>query len=144
MNIARAKPDDADTLTAIAHAAKRHWGYPESWIALWRDGLTIRPEFIAANVAFIAIEDQLPVGFYILTTEVGGIHLDHLWMVPAAMRRGIGRALFEHARRRQEISDSTRSGSRRTQTRSGFTNAWGQNASGFASARWKARGANFR
>lgn len=97
MHIVRAKPEDAETLTLIAHAAKRHWGYPEHWIQSWRDILTMRPEFIAANIAYCATEDDRAVGFYLLTTESDGLHLDHLWILPAAMRRGIGRALFEHA-----------------------------------------------
>jgi ribosomal protein S18 acetylase RimI-like enzyme len=97
MKIARAKPEDVDALTDIAHAAKRHWGYPERWIEAWRDTLTMRPELIAANVAYCAMEDDNVVGFYVLTTEDDGVHLDHLWIIPAAMRRGVGRALFEHA-----------------------------------------------
>ena len=97
IRIVRARPEDADALTAIAHAAKRHWGYPESWIAAWRDILTMRPEFIAANIAWCAIEGGRAVGFYVLTTEDDGIHLDHLWVLPEAMGLGIGRALFEHA-----------------------------------------------
>jgi GNAT superfamily N-acetyltransferase len=97
MHIVRAKTEDAEALTQIAHAAKRHWGYPERWIEAWRNVLTMRPEFIAANVAYAAIENGRAVGFYLLTTEADGIHLDHLWILPAAMRRGIGRALFEHA-----------------------------------------------
>ena len=97
MQIVRAKPEEADALTEIAHAAKRHWGYPERWIQNWRDILTMRPEFIAANVAFCAREDAQIVGFYLLTNESDGLHLDHLWIIPRAMGRGIGRALFEHA-----------------------------------------------
>jgi ribosomal protein S18 acetylase RimI-like enzyme len=97
MQIIRARPEDADALTQIAFAAKRHWGYPEHWIESWRDILTMRPEFIAANIACCAVEDDRAVGFYVLTTESDGLHLDHLWIVPDAMRRGIGRALFEHA-----------------------------------------------
>jgi GNAT superfamily N-acetyltransferase len=97
MQIVRARPKDADALTEIAFSAKRHWGYPERWIQSWRDILTISPEFIAANVAYSAIEDDRVVGFYLLTTESDGLHLDHLWIMPSAMGRGIGRALFEHA-----------------------------------------------
>ena len=97
METVRARPEDAEMLTAIAHAAKRHWGYPERWIEAWRDILTMRPEFIAANVAYCAVEDGRAVGFYLLTNESDGIHLDHLWILPAAMHRGIGRSLFEHA-----------------------------------------------
>ena len=97
MEIVRAKPEDAEALTKTAHSAKRHWGYPERWIIAWRDILTMRPAFIAANVAYCAMEDDNVVGFYVLTTESDGIHLDHLWIIPAAIRCGIGRALFEHA-----------------------------------------------
>jgi ribosomal protein S18 acetylase RimI-like enzyme len=104
MQIVRAKPEDAETLTHIAHAAKRHWNYPERWIEAWRDILTMRPEFIAANVAFCAMEDDNVVGFYVLTTEGDGIHLDHLWILPAAMHRGIGRALFEHAANQARVA----------------------------------------
>jgi GNAT superfamily N-acetyltransferase len=97
MKIVRAKPEDAETLTEIAHAAKRHWGYPENWIAAWSDILTMRPAFIAENFAYCAVEDGRIVGFFILTTEEDALHLDHLWIVPSAMGRGIGRALFERA-----------------------------------------------
>jgi GNAT superfamily N-acetyltransferase len=94
--ILRAKPEDAEALTQISRAAKRHWGYPESWIESWRDVLTMRPEFIAGNTSYCVIKDDHPVGFYVLTEE-DGIHLDHLWILPEAMGRGIGRALFAHA-----------------------------------------------
>src|SRR3982750_1882297 len=97
LEIVRAKKEDAEALTEIAHAAKRHWGYPESWIESWRDILTMQPEFIAENIAFCAVEGDRTVGFYVLTQEPDGIHLDHLWILPSAMGRGIGRALFEHA-----------------------------------------------
>lgn len=97
MTIVRAKPQDAEALTAIAHAAKRHWSYRESWIAAWREILTMRPDFIAGNAAYCAIEQDRILGFYVLTREDDGIHLDHLWIQPIAMGRGIGRALFKHA-----------------------------------------------
>ena len=97
MTIVRAKLEQAETLTAIAHAAKRHWGYPENWIAAWRQILTMRPDFIAQNTAYCAVEADRVIGFYVLTTEDDGLHLDHLWILPPAMGRGVGRALFEHA-----------------------------------------------
>jgi GNAT superfamily N-acetyltransferase len=97
MRIVRAKPENAEVLTEIAHKAKRHWRYPERWMVAWRDTLTMRPAFIAANVAYFAAEEDRAIGFYILTTEDDGIHLDHLWVLPEAMASGVGRALFEHA-----------------------------------------------
>jgi GNAT superfamily N-acetyltransferase len=97
IEIVPATSADASRLTEIAFAAKRHWRYPESWIQTWRDILTMRPEFIDANVVYCAYEDRCAVGFYVLTAESDGVHLDHLWILPGAMGRGIGRLLFEHA-----------------------------------------------
>ncbi len=50
MQILRANPDDATTVTKIAFAAKRHWEYPERWVDNWREKLTITPEFIAGSL----------------------------------------------------------------------------------------------
>ena len=48
MEIRRAAIEDAGELTRVAHESKSHWGYPRRWIELWRDDLTITPEFITA------------------------------------------------------------------------------------------------
>lgn len=96
MEIVRAKPEAAPALTEIAFAAKRHWGYPERWIETWRDILTVTPALVAANPTFAAIDDDRVVGFYSLTTKPRP-DLTHLWVLPGAMGRGFGRALFEHA-----------------------------------------------
>ena len=49
VEIRPAQRTDADTLTAIAHAAKRSWRYPEEWIRLWSNELTVTPDFIERN-----------------------------------------------------------------------------------------------
>lgn len=96
MQIVRARPEDAAELTAVAFAAKRHWGYPERWIQSWRELLTVTPALVAANPTFSAIKNNRVVGFFCLTTEPRP-DLTHLWVLPTAMGRGYGRALFEHA-----------------------------------------------
>ena len=94
MKIVRAQPEDAAVLTQIAFAAKRHWGYPERWIESWRHILTVTPALIAANPTFAATEDVRVLGFSSLTMEPRP-DLTHLWVLPDAMGRGLGRALFE-------------------------------------------------
>ena len=84
-------------LTDIAHAAKRHWNYPERWIALWHDTLTITPDYIADNeVALVRVDDQI-VGFYALTGSGARLTLDHLWLRPSCIGGGVGGKLFDHA-----------------------------------------------
>src|SRR5256885_12005570 len=97
MQILRSRPDDAAMLTAIALAAKRHWGYPERWIGSWIHLLTVEPRAIAEQETYTAYLDGEEVGFYSLCRALDRMCLEHLWVLPKAMRRGVGRALFIHA-----------------------------------------------
>ncbi len=97
MQILRATPEDATTLTEIAFAAKRHWVYPEGWISAWTPLLTVEPRSIVEQETYTAYVDGEPVGFYSLSHGPDRLCLEHLWVLPRAMRRGVGRALFHHA-----------------------------------------------
>ena len=108
MNVIRAAAEHADALTKIAFAAKRHWQYPESWIRRWEEALTITPEYIVQHPTFVAVVDGELVGFCALQFEAGDALLEHLWVLPSSMRRGIGRALFEHAERVARASAAVR------------------------------------
>ena len=95
--IRRAVPADGDALTAIAHAAKRHWRYPEEWIALWRRDLTFTREFIERHPVYCLVDGEALVGVYALLFSAADCELEHFWVAPTQMGAGVGRALFEHA-----------------------------------------------
>ena len=117
--IVRATPELAGALTAIALAGKRHWRYPERWIEAWTPQLTVSEAYVAAHLTFAMIAGSSggsgsgsagsagsiggdagggPVGFYALVPGDGGrVQLDHLWLLPDWIGRGLGRILFEHA-----------------------------------------------
>ncbi len=97
LKIIRAKPDMAEALTSIAFDAKRHWDYPERWIELWTPLLTITPEFIQMHDTFMVELDGAAVGFYALSFSAERASLEHLWVLPRAMGRGVGAGLFCHA-----------------------------------------------
>src|SRR5262249_57304822 len=97
MVIRRAEVADARALTRIAHEAKRHWGYPDGWIALWTSVLTVSGDYITQHDVFVGEVDHEIAGFYALTLESGQWQLDHLWVRPASMGHGLGRKLFEDA-----------------------------------------------
>jgi GNAT superfamily N-acetyltransferase len=99
VDILPATPHDADALTRIAFAAKRYWGYPESWIQHWRDSLTITREFVRNNGVYAAVSGGGPCAFYALTGAGGELELEHLWVSPGWIGSGVGRLLFEHAMR---------------------------------------------
>ena len=92
-----ALPEEAATLTQIAHAAKRHWGYPEHWIQHWQADLTISPEFISSNPVYVAEVDGKLIGFYALIIREARTELDHLWVAPDHLGQGVGKKLFIHA-----------------------------------------------
>lgn len=104
IEIRRAEPHEAETLTQIAYAAKRHWGYPEEWIQRWQEDLTITPEFISDNEVFVALIDDQIAGCCALLLNGSLAEIEHMWIKPEQMRRGLGRALFTHAKLRAEES----------------------------------------
>lgn len=95
--IRRARPEDAATLTRVAHAAKRHWGYPDEWIRLWSPDLTVTPAACAGEPFYCAVEVGEIRGFYGLSNHGAAFELEHMWVEPRHMGRGIGARLFRHA-----------------------------------------------
>jgi len=100
IKIRRATPDEAATLTAIAHTAKRYWGYPEEWIEQWRTDLTITSDFIANNEVFAAVMSDEIVGCCALVVNDSLAEIEHMWIKPEHMGSGVGRALFTQVRDR--------------------------------------------
>jgi len=102
MQIRRATPAEADRLTAIAHAAKRHWNYPEKWIEQWSVDLTITPDFIANNEVYVAVAGGDIAGCCALVVGDSLAELEHMWIDPQQMGKGVGRALFEYTKQRAQ------------------------------------------
>jgi N-acetylglutamate synthase-like GNAT family acetyltransferase len=102
IQIRRAKPDEAGVLTELAHAAKRHWGYPENWIAQWKTELTITAEFISQNEVFVATADNEIIGCCALVLTDSLAEIEHMWIRPDQIGGGLGRALFNYAKQRAE------------------------------------------
>lgn len=105
--IRRGAPHDAPRLSAIARAAKAHWGYPAEWLAEWADALAISPEYVSAHTVFVA-EAEAVAGFCALEDHRDAWSLEHLWVDPAQHGRGAGAALVRRA------LDEARAGGPRT------------------------------
>lgn len=100
IQIRRARVDEADALTKVAHAAKRHWQYPENWIELWKEDLTITNDFIANNEVYVALIDDEIAGCCALVVNGSVAELEHMWVKPDYMGSGVGRSLFLKIRER--------------------------------------------
>ena len=92
--IKKAVSQDAQTLTEIALDAKRHWGYPESWIRHWESDLTIAPDFITQHHVYVAEDEGEIRGFYALCENGDKAELEHMWVTPGSIGTGVGKELF--------------------------------------------------
>lgn len=99
VRIRSAKQEDASVLSDIALAAKRHWGYPDEWLAKWTNVLRITPDFIAQNPVWVASDGPEILGFLGLSVSGADAEIEHLWVLPPHINHGVGRKLLEHALR---------------------------------------------
>ena len=89
MNIRRALPEEAATLSRIALSAKAYWGYPERWMEIWTSLLTITPEFISSADVWVAEVNGGLAGFYALIFVKQRASLEHLWICLLVWGRGL-------------------------------------------------------
>ena len=105
--IQEAKPKHHTILTTISFQAKNYWQYPKEWIDIWKEELTITPEYIKENQVFIGLVDEHIVAYFSIIHNtvdkwVGsflfqqGYWIDHMFVHPDYIGRGIGTAFMKH------------------------------------------------
>ncbi len=97
VEIIRAGPVDAKRLTQITLASKAYWGYSENWMTAWSRLLKIGPEYIENNEVYKLNLAGATTGWYALVIQPPTGVLDHLWIRPEHIGKGLGRTLFRHA-----------------------------------------------
>ena len=99
---------DFERLRTIAIEAKAHWGYDRALVEEWAQGGDFEPASLRARLLYVAEVEGAPVGWAALIPrgEVGW--LEDLWIEPAWIGQGLGRALFEHV-----AAEARRRGARR-------------------------------
>jgi len=100
-NITPAIEKDRDVLTEIAFSAKRHWDYPEEWIQLWTDQLTISARYIRNHYVFKVIEEgsNKIVGFCAIEhhRNTTCLEIAHAWIRPDYLGNHLGEWLVNFA-----------------------------------------------
>lgn len=97
MTFRNAVPNEAGPLTQLTLASKKHWGYPEEWMALWLDDLTITAEYIKENMVIVTEEGAELLGYVSIKKEDDNFYLDNLFIHPSHIRKGIGEKLLDFA-----------------------------------------------
>lgn len=90
---------DAARLSAIAFAAKAHWGYAAEVLERWSDELTVTPDDVRALETCVAERGGEILGFCALARGATRWSVEHFWVDPRFMRQGVGARLLGHAAR---------------------------------------------
>ena len=97
--IKRSTPADVAALTSIALASKKYWGYSDEQIEKWKADLTVTEQEIEENFVFHIERNGRIVGFYVLSERGDTFEIEHMWVLPEHIGTGLGRALFNHAKK---------------------------------------------
>jgi GNAT superfamily N-acetyltransferase len=83
-------------LKEIAIAAKGYWGYEPDRVREWANHGDFSPAGLRELIVFVAESEGRSIGWssVILRGEVA--RLEDLWIEPAWIGKGVGRALFRH------------------------------------------------
>jgi GNAT superfamily N-acetyltransferase len=95
--VRHALQEEAHLLSHLALRSKSHWGYDADFLEACRAELTLSPHYIAASPVYVLEKGTRIVGFYGLREQGGELELLYLFVEPAAMNRGYGKRLWEHA-----------------------------------------------
>ena len=91
----RARPDEADALTALSHRSKASWGYPPELMERFLAELEITPEHIRNGEVWVVEDGGTCLG--VCRLSLGDVAvIEDLWVEPSAMGRGHGRRLWDH------------------------------------------------
>lgn len=97
MRIRPAQPREHAILSRVARASKAHWGYAEEDLRRWRGELTISAASLERSPTWVAEVDGEIAGFCQLSFAPDKAELEHFWVLPAFMGRGVGKALLAAA-----------------------------------------------
>lgn len=94
----RARADEVESLSDLAHASKAHWGYSRQFMQACRTELTIGSDYLLEHLVWVLELEAGPVGFYSLEKLFESrVELGHLFVTPEQISQGFGRVLMDHA-----------------------------------------------
>jgi GNAT superfamily N-acetyltransferase len=97
VNVRRALPEEAETLTELALRAKRAWGYDEDFMERIMPDMIVQPEYLVSEHGIVAEQDGVVCGYAIVRVVGEAGVLRDLFVEPAYFRQGAGTLLFGEA-----------------------------------------------
>ena len=107
MNLRQARKMELSELSALCMRSKAHWGYDDAFVAACRAELTLGLHDLGENLLRVAEQEGAPVGVAQISLQGGWAELEKLFVAPAHIGCGVGRALFEWAAQAARGSGAT-------------------------------------
>ena len=96
LDIRLAEARDLDRATAVCLRSKAFWGYDDAFMAACREELTLTPDDLD-DLVLVAYSGSELLGVIQLSRTDDMLEIEKLFVDPSAMRRGLGRRLFDEA-----------------------------------------------
>ena len=102
-----AKKEESEILTGISFTSKAYWNYPQDYFKIWKNELTLRPEYIEKNEVSVVEVEGTVAGYYSVVelcedtkfSEIllqRGFWLEHMFILPRYIGQHLGTEMFEH------------------------------------------------
>lgn len=108
MKIRPASPDEGWRLRELEIASKAYWGYPNEFMEQFAKVISMTPDYVRNHEVWVVEEAGQIAGFYGLIHHGDSCELDHLWLLPPYIGKGLGRQLFGHALQRARVAGAIR------------------------------------
>lgn len=97
MKLRAARDEETELLSALAFESKAHWGYSAAQLEAWRHNLALSRHLVDSGLTWLAEAEEGVLGFFALEKVLPNWSLEHLWVRPGCMGRGVGRAMLVRA-----------------------------------------------
>ncbi len=98
VTIRRARPDEAEALTALILRSKAYWGYNDTFMAAARPSLALSSEAIERDQPYCAeVAGALAGVLNLYALSADEVYLDDLFIEPGFIGKGIGALLWRYA-----------------------------------------------
>jgi len=105
--VAPAQPHDLAALSDLCLRSKAHWGYDDAFLDACREELSLGVRDLDLSTVGVIRGASGPLTVAQISVNGQAAQLDKLFVDPAAMGRGLGRALFDWAVQIARTSDTT-------------------------------------
>tara|TARA_R110001592_G_scaffold65885_6_gene202350 strand:+ start:5302 stop:5784 length:483 start_codon:yes stop_codon:yes gene_type:complete len=94
VKILKSQIEDIDILNHISFASKKHWGYPDELMELWKeDMLLTESDFEVQQIYKLVLEEKI-IGFCAIQELTEAYDVTNLWIEPSHIGKGFGKLLL--------------------------------------------------